>query len=191
VAVGDKAFVAPEALGAPPVGRPLPPGAVVIMNPYQDGEQVPVRLRVGLLGGAEEFCRRLEPVPDLALRRSRPAPEVEIVEVSLKGAEAVAAVGRELQRADEQVLFHSRGYGERKAYAAAPAISPLPVRETAVALLRETLNREPGSALMARHGGRAGAALFELIDLIGEVPCYRLTAAGVEATADLLEATFR
>ena len=49
----------------------------------------------------------------------------------------------ELERADEQVLFHSRGYGRRKVYAGLPAISPLPVREAAVALLRETLIREP------------------------------------------------
>jgi len=64
------------------------------------------------------------------------------------------------------------------------AVPSLPSRQ-------KTLNREPGSALMARHGGQAGAALFELTDLIGDVPCYRLTPAGVEATADLLEGTFR
>jgi hypothetical protein len=191
VAVGDKAFVAPEQLGASPVERPLPPGAVVIMNPYPEGEGAPARLRVGLLAGADDFCRRLEAVPGVEMRRARPAPEVEIVEATLRGAAAVAAVQRELERADQQVLFHSRGYGQRKVYAARPALRPLPVREAAVALLRETLNREPGSALMARHGGQAGAALFELIDLIGEVPCYRLTPAGVEATADLLEETFR
>jgi len=191
VAVGDKAFVAPEQLGAPLVERPLPPGAVVIMNPYQDAEDAPVRVRVGLLGGCDEFCRRLAGVQGLELSRSRPSPEVEIVDATLRGGAAVAAVGRELERADAQVLFHSRGYGRRKVYADLPAISPLPVRETAVALLRETLNREPGSALMARHGGQAGAALFELIDLIGDVPCHHLTPAGVEATADLLDATFR
>jgi hypothetical protein len=161
------------------------------MNPYRNGEDDPVRVQVGLLGGADDFCRRLAGVEGIGLRRTRPYRDAEIVEATLQGGAAVAAVERELQRADAQVLFHSRGYGRRKFYARLPAISPLPVRQAAVALLRETLNREPGGALMARHGGQAGAALFELIDLIGDVPCFHLTPAGVEATADLLEATFR
>ncbi len=57
-------------------------------------------------------------------------------------------------------------------------------------LLREMLNREPASALMKRNGGSISAAMFELAGLIDDVPCYRLSAADVDSTAELVAARF-
>ena len=83
------------------------------------------------------------------------------------------------------------GYGEERRWADQPRLTPMPLREAAIALLKETLNREPQAALMVRHGGRATAALMELLHLLAGVRCYRLEPAGIQETAAFLEKKFR
>ncbi len=191
VQVGDKAFADPAQVGAEGASGPLPPGAVAIMNPYTGGSGPAARMTVALLDDGGELARRLRAMDGVQATSSSAPPGVTCLELELAGGAAVAAVMAELDRGDAQVLFHTRHYGAVKRYAETPALTRIPVREAALDLLRETLNREPSSALMRRLGGQAGAALVELAGLLDGVPCHRLTPAGIEATADLLEEAFR
>lgn len=190
IRLGDKQFVGAEELGIPVVRDVLPPGAIVLMNPYDDDGTGRVHMTLGLAGGAATLAARLQAMPGIEVARRGGQDGLEILELELVGSEAIAAAQREVDRMDADLLFHSRGYGTTKTYAITPSIEPIPVQEAALGLLRETLNREPSSALMRRHAGKLTAALFELTGLLADVPCYALRPGGIEVTADLLATTF-
>ncbi|MFQ5670334.1 MAG: hypothetical protein ACE5HD_07425 [Acidobacteriota bacterium] len=189
VEMADKRFLSSAVMGARLVSEPLSPGAVVLINPYLEREG-PVRMSVGLEGDPGTVLEALAGVDGLEVRRSEPAAGITVLDLILSGGLAIATAEEVVHRADHQVLFHSRGYGSRKEYAEVPSLVPLSTRHAALELLRETLNREPSSALMIRHEGRIARVLFELMGLLEGVPCYRLTAAGVEDTCDLLASRF-
>jgi hypothetical protein len=187
--MGDKAFLGAERLGARIIGAPLRPGAIVLMNPFQ-GPEGPIEMTAGLLADPEPLLARLR-AAGMKVEVSRRVAELSILSLRLEGAPAIAAVEQELQRADRQVMFHYRGYGDEKRYADDPVLAPLPAGDAALALLREALNRERNGALMRRLGGSASAAFVELSGLLAGVPCFRLEPAAVEPTADRLAAAFR
>ncbi|MFQ5718825.1 MAG: hypothetical protein ACE5IK_04680 [Acidobacteriota bacterium] len=186
--LGEKAFVGAADLGLNVVSEPLPPGAVVIMNPY--GSDGVARLTVGVMPDAEGIVSALGGEAGVSIRSRRRVSAAEIVEIDLAGGPAIAAAQAAVDRADPHVLFHFRGYGGTKSYVQRPEIETISTHAAALGLLRELLNREPRSALMQRHGGKLGSALFELVDLLAGVPCYRLRPAGIDATAELLTRTF-
>ncbi|MFQ5767174.1 MAG: hypothetical protein ACE5ID_04245 [Acidobacteriota bacterium] len=192
VVVGDKHFLPPEALGMNPVTHPLPLGGVVIMNPYQgekaDGQ---ILLTVGLLEPAGRFRTSLDRLAESRIRAVRTVDGLPILEIELAGPQAVAGAMEALAQAEEEILFHCRSYAPGKIYAVRPHLLPISAREAALGLLRETLNREPQSALMRSHGGRTAAVLFHLAGLLEGVPCFSLTPGPLEQTADLLAAAFR
>ena len=191
IRLGDKRFVGADELDIAVVDEALPPGAVVLMNPYDIGDDAPVRMTLGLAGDPAALEARLQAVPGIRVHRRAATNGLQVLDLELTGSDAIGAAEAEVDRADADLLFHCRGYGATKTYGKTPAIAPLPVHEAALGLLRETLNREPRSALMRRHGGKLGAALFELTGLLAGVPCYELRPGGIEATADLLATTFR
>ncbi|MGD8376744.1 MAG: hypothetical protein PVF68_11435 [Acidobacteriota bacterium] len=188
--LGDKAFVGAAELGARIVSEPLPPGAMILMNPYA-GTGSEIEVTVGVLAGPEPLLGRLAGRDGVRAEVVRNDGELSVLKVFLSGADAIAVVEEELRRAESQVMFHFRGYGDRKTYAAEPSLTPLPVTEACLELLREALNREPQGALMTRLGGRASAAFYELTSLLLDVPCFRLVPGGVEETADLVSRTLR
>jgi len=190
IRLGDKQFVGAEELGIQVVREVLPPGAVVLMNPFDENGPGPVRMSLGLAGGASAVAARLQATAGIEVAQSQGPDRLEILDLELHGSEAIAAAEAEVNRIDAELLFHCRGYGTTKTYQISPSIAPITVQDAALGLLRETLNREPRSALMRRHAGRLAAALFELTGLLADVPCYALRPAGIDATADLLAETF-
>jgi hypothetical protein len=191
VRLGDKDFVAAADLGHAQPAGPLPVAGVIIMNPYVDQGDAVVRLHIGVLPDDAGLQQRLAACPDVSVR-GEPGPGGALtLHVEATGGTAVAAVMAAVDSADTGVLFHGRDDGGTKRWAAEPGLQPIPLRQAAVALLRETLNREPSSALMERHKGSAVAALLELIGLLEGVSCRHLTAAGIEATASFLERQLR
>ena len=190
IRLGDKQFVGAEELGIRVVHDVLPPGAIVLMNPYEGSDAGPVRMTLGLAGGAATLAGRLQAMPGIEVARRVGPDGLEILELELTGSEAIAAAECEVDRVDAELLFHCRGYGTTKNYEITPSIAPISVQDAALGLLRETLNREPRSALMRRHAGKLTAALFELSGLLAGVPCYELRPGGIDATADLLATTF-
>lgn len=188
VRVGHKRFVTPEELGARVASRPVPLGGVILMNPYGDtpaGEVPETRLVVGLRPEADAVRRRLQALADSG--RSHLAAEGAIIlELDLTDAASIAEAGRCLEENEADIIFHSREYARDKTYADEPLLEGLSTREAAIGLLRETLNREPQSALMRRHDGQVTSLLFELLGLLEGVTCARLTPGPLEETADLL-----
>jgi len=191
VRLGGKDFVAAASMGLAAPGGPLPPAGVVIMNPYAGAASAPLRLQVGALPAAASLSRRLAALAGVEVRATRGDGGVELLAVTVHDGAAVAAVMAELDAADAGILFHSHDHGRQRTWAEEPRLTPMPLREAAVALLRETLNREPRAALMVRHGGRAAPALMELLGLLAGVPCWRLEPAGIAETAAFLEKTFQ
>lgn len=197
IVLGDKRFVEPADLGAEPARVPLPLGGVVITNPWSatarpasPGEpRREIQMEIGFLRGAAEFAAALAGSRDLRVESSAAKGWTHCL-VTARGGDALEALGTELARRDADVLYQSRLWGEAREFAPVPALEPCGTREAAEALLAELLNREPDGSLMRRHGGRLGSALLELAGLLGRVPSWRLTAGPVEATADLLVATF-
>jgi NADPH:quinone reductase-like Zn-dependent oxidoreductase len=59
----------------------------------------------------------------------------------------------------------------------------VPHLAAATSLLREILNRTPGSRLLASASGRVGVLLVELAGHLGRVSCARLTVGAANATA--------
>jgi hypothetical protein len=185
VRLGDKDFVTAGALGLAVGSEPVPVAGIVIMNPYAM-ENSPLRWRVGVLPAAAGLADRLAAEPGVSVTSTPAAGGALILEVTLDSGASVAAVMETVAAADEGVLFHSRDDGGRRHWAPEPVLEPIPLRRAAIALLRETLNREPGSALMIRHRGSSAMALLELIGLLAGAPCYQLQPAGKEATAEFL-----
>jgi len=185
VRLGDKDFVTAGALGLTAGDGPVPVAGVVIMNPYPPGEGG-LCWRVGVLPAAAGLADRLAAEPGVSVTSAPAEGGALILDVTLATGASVAAVMEAVALADEGVLFHSRDDGSQRQWAEQPVLEPLPVRAAAIALLRETLNREPGSALMRRHGGSATGALLELIGLLDGAPCYQLLPAGKQATAEFL-----
>jgi hypothetical protein len=185
VRLGDKDFVTAGALGLAAGGEPVPVAGVVIMNPYAPGDGG-LHWRVGVLPAAAGLADQLAAVSGVTVSSTPAEGGALVLDVTLATGASVAAVMAAVAAADEGVLFHSRDDGGERQWAADPTLEPLPVRTAAIALLRETLNREPDSALMTRHGGSATATLLELIGLLDGAPCYQLLPAGKEATAEFL-----
>jgi len=189
VAIGTKAFVDPAVFGAAIETRPLPLGAIVLMNPYpSDVTSVPVS--VGVLGDGSEIVERLQDVPGIEIVGLEVREAMAVVELRATGGAACAAVDRAIDASDLGLVFHVRGYGDAKHYAAQPEIERVSARTAGVELLREALNREPSSALLGRHAGSVVAALVELTGMVARTPCYRLTPGPVEETAALLRERF-
>jgi hypothetical protein len=190
VRLGTKDFVV-AAVGLAGPGKPVRPAGVVIMNPYAGAGEIPLRLQVGVLPVAASLSGRLAALPGVEVTSTPGAAGVEMLSVTVAHGGAVAAVMAEIDAADAGILFHGHHHGRERRWAHEPRLTPLPLRQAAIALLRETLNREPRAALMVRHGGRSVPALMELLGLLAGVPCYRLEPAGITETAVFLENNFR
>ncbi len=191
VRLGSKDFVAAADVGLAGPGKPVRPAGVVIMNPYVGAGETPLRLQVGVLPAAAFLSGRLAALPGVTVTSTPGHGGVELLSVTVIDGSAVAAVMAEMDAADAGILFHGHHHGQERRWAREPRLTPMPLREAAIALLRETLNREPRAALMVRHGGRAVSALMELLGLLVGVPCYRLEPAGIAETAVFLEKKFR
>ncbi len=189
VVLGAKEFLAPAALGAVVETEPVPLGAVVLMNPFEEDPDV-VPVTVGVLGDGRQIVERLKDVPGVEVGRPHTAGGMTVIDLRATGGTACAAVDRAIEACDANLVFHVRGYGTAKRYAERPSLTRVSAREAGVELLRETLNREPGSALLRRHGGSVIAALVELTGLIAPAACYRLTPGAIDETAALLRGEF-
>jgi hypothetical protein len=185
VVLGSKEYHVMSELGAPVETAPVPLGAVAILNPF-DAETDAVPVHVGVLGDGHDLTDRLQGVAGIEIARRHAAGEMTEIELWATGGAACAAVDRAVEACDASLVFHERRYGPAKRYADRPSLAPVSAREAGMELLRETLNREPRSALMRRHGGSVIAALVELAGLIAPAACYRLTPGAVDETADLL-----
>ena len=190
VEMGDKTFVTADQVGARQVEKALPPGAVVLMNPFDPTGRT-IEMVVCLLVDPGPLRERLEGVAGVEIELSHAEEGLSVLNLRLEGSEAITATEAALQDAEENILFHYRTYGRDKTYAAEPSLQRIPLHEGVLGLLREALNRERSSALMQRLQGRLTSAVLELCGLLEGVPCYQLTPADVESTADLLEKTFR
>jgi hypothetical protein len=188
--LGEKLFVTAEQMGLRMATVALPPGGVVLMNPYDPGGST-VEITLGLVGDPAALRARLIAEPGVVLSRSRTEGDLSELTLVVQGASAIAHLERELERADDELLFHFRSYGSDKTYAATPALRPITVREATFGLLQEMLNREPGSALMRRLRRKASGAVIELMGALGGVPCFQLEPSGIESTAALLARTFK
>jgi hypothetical protein len=186
--VDGKIFVTPESLGLELLSEPRLPGAVVLMNPFI-GSTDSVRMTLGVLGEALRFIRRLEGVPGVGIQVSEPQPGLTVVRLDLEGGDAFLAAEREIEAVQRHLLFNVRHHGLEKRYDEVPKLDRITVREAAIDLLRETMNRDSDSALIARLGGGIGRAIFELAGLLRGVACYRLRPADVASTTALLERT--
>jgi len=189
IVLGSKEFLEPGALGAVVETAPLPLGAIVLLNPYaEDPTAVPVT--VGVLGDGREFAKGLLDVPGIEVAGSHSAGGMTVIDLRATGGSACAAVDRAIEACEVDLVFHVRGYGDEKRYADRASLTRVSAREAGVELLRETLNREPASVMLRRHGGSVIAALVELTGLIARVDCYRLTPGPVEETAAVLREAF-
>ncbi len=191
VRLGTKDFVAASAVGLAGPVKPVRPAGVVIMNPYVGAGESPLRLQVGVLPAAASLSGRLAALPGVTVDATPGDGGVEVLSVTVTDGASVAGVMAEMDAADAGILFHGHHHGQERRWAPEPRLTPMPLREAAIALLRETLNREPRAALMVRHGGQSVPALMELLDLLAGVPCYRLEPAGIDETAAFLEKKFR
>jgi len=189
ILVGGKAYVTADQIGVRVANRPLPPGGIVLMNPY-DPTGLAVEMTVGVLGNEAALRTRLIAEPGVEMSGSRKEGDLSTLNLTLRGARAIAHAERILEQSDSELLFHVRGYGQEKTYAGKPSLRPITVREACLGLLREMLNRERGSALMRRLNGRVSGAVVELWSVLDGVPCFELEPSDVESTADLLGRTF-
>jgi len=187
--VGDKAYVTAEQIGVQLANEPLPPGGIVLMNPYDPTGQA-VDMTVGVVGDAAPFRARLISEPGVEMTGSRNEGDLTTLNLTLRGTRAIAHAERVLEQSDSELLFHVRGYGHEKTYAEKPVLRPITVREASLGLLREMLNRERGSALLKRLNGRISGAVVELLGVLCGVPCFELEPSDIDSTAGLLARTF-
>jgi hypothetical protein len=190
ILLGGKAYVTADQIGVRVATEALPPGGIVLMNPFDPTGRT-VEMTLGIAGDPSALRNRLAAEPGVEVTGSRAEDDLSVLKLALQGSHAIAHVERELEQADSEVLFHVRGYGSEKTYAEEPSLRPITAREAIFGLLREMLNRERGSALMRRLNGKLGGAVVELWGLLDGVPCFELEPSDIESTADLLARTFK
>jgi hypothetical protein len=190
ILLGGKAYVTADQIGVRVATEPLPPGGIVLMNPYDPTGRT-VEMTLGIAGDPSALRDRLTAESGVETVGSRTEDDLSVLKLTLQGSNTIAHVERELEQSDSELLFHVRGYGTEKSYAETPSLRPITVREASFGLLREMLNRERRSALMRRLNGKLGEAVVELWGLLDGIPCFALEPSDIESTADLLNRTFK
>jgi len=179
-AFGDKWLVDPGDLPGGVDDLAHPPTHLLLLADAEDPEAA-ARFRVATVGDARDLERDLAALPGVrvsaaASSTGRPYLRVEV------GGGARAAFHARCQAEGPSLLLFEPLVAPRT-FDGQPRITPVPHLAAATSLLREILNRTPGSRLLASASGRVGVLLVELAGHLGRVSCARLTVGAANATA--------
>ena len=85
---------------------------------------------------AASLSPRLKTIPGVTVTAAA-AGGLEVLSVTVTDGGAVARVMAELDAADAGILFHGHDQGGRRRWAREPRLTSMPLRQAAIALLRE------------------------------------------------------
>jgi len=141
--------------------------------------------RIATVGNARRLEQDLATLPGVVVSRAASPSGRSYLAVDVGGGARAAFHSRCQAEGPELVLFEP--VHAPRTFAGPPRISPVPRLEAATSLLREILNRTPGSRLLESVSGRVGVLLVELAGHLANVACARLTVGAADATAAAID----